>query len=153
MSSVKTADGVALYCEESGEGTAILFVHEYGGSCRSFDMQTAAFRARYRCVVFNARGYPPSEVPASVDSYSQDHAVTDIGAVMDSLGVKQAHLVGVSMGAASSLQYALKEPGGFSRRRWLASARGRTIRRLFDRPRRRPPNCSKRAGWRRSRRR
>lgn len=111
MSSVKTADGVALYCEESGEGTAILFVHEYGGSCRSFDMQAAAFRARYRCVVFNARGYPPSEVPASVDSYSQDHAVADIGAVIDGLSVDKAHLVGVSMGAASTLQYALKEPG------------------------------------------
>jgi pimeloyl-ACP methyl ester carboxylesterase len=86
-------------------------VHEYGGSCRSFDGQVAAFRARYRCIVFNARGYPPSEVPAAVDSYSQDHAVADIAAVMDGLGIEKAHLVGVSMGAASSLQYALKEPG------------------------------------------
>jgi pimeloyl-ACP methyl ester carboxylesterase len=110
MSSVKTADGVALYCEESGKGTPVLFVHEYGGSCRSFDMQVAAFHARYRCVVFNARGYPPSEVPVSVDSYSQDHAVADIGAVMDGLDVDKANLVGVSMGAASTLQYALKEP-------------------------------------------
>ena len=37
MSSVTTADGVALHCEEGGKGTAVLFVHEYGGSCRSFD--------------------------------------------------------------------------------------------------------------------
>jgi pimeloyl-ACP methyl ester carboxylesterase len=110
MSGVKTADGVALHCEESGKGAPVLFVHEYGGSCRSFDMQVAAFRARYRCIVFNARGYPPSEVPVSVDSYSQDDAVADIGAVMDCLGVEKAHLVGVSMGAASSLQYALKKP-------------------------------------------
>jgi pimeloyl-ACP methyl ester carboxylesterase len=85
-------------------------VHEYGGSCRSFDLQVAAFRARYRCVTFNARGYPPSELPASAESYSQDHAVADIAAVMDGLGLARAHLVGVSMGAASSLQYALKEP-------------------------------------------
>src|SRR5882672_9010841 len=110
MTSVNTADGVALHCEEGGKGTAVLFVHEYGGSCRSFDMQVAAFRARYRCVVFNARGYPPSGVPASVDSYSQDHAVADIGAVMDGLDIQKAHLVDVSMGAASTLQYALKEP-------------------------------------------
>ena len=111
MSSVKSADGVALHCEESGKGTAVLFVHEYGGSCRSFDLQVAAFRARYRCVVFNARGYPPSGVPVSADAYSQDHAVADIGAVMDGVGIGKAHLVGVSMGAASTLQYALKEPG------------------------------------------
>jgi len=111
MKRVASADGVELHCEESGKGTPVLFVHEYGGSCRSFDAQVAAFRARHRCIVFNARGYPPSEVPASVESYSQDHAVADIAAVMDGMRIDKAHLVGVSMGAASSLQYALKEPG------------------------------------------
>jgi pimeloyl-ACP methyl ester carboxylesterase len=111
MTHVTSADGTRIYCEENGAGPAVLFVHEYGGSCRSFDAQVAAFRARYRCVVFNARGYPPSEVPAPVDSYSQDHAVADIAAVMDGMRIEKAHLVGVSMGAASSLQFALKEPG------------------------------------------
>src|SRR5260221_7292155 len=111
MSSLVSVDGVKLHCEERGAGPAVLFVHEYGGSCRSFDMQVEAFRARHRCVVFNARGYPPSEVPASVGSYSQYHAVADIGSVLDGLAVQRAHLVGVSMGAASALQFTLKEPG------------------------------------------
>jgi pimeloyl-ACP methyl ester carboxylesterase len=111
VKQIESADGVRLHCEETGKGAPVLFVHEYGGSCRSFDAQVAAFVSRHRCIVFNARGYPPSEVPASVDSYSQDHAVADIGAVLDGLGIGRAHLVGVSMGAASSLQYALKEPG------------------------------------------
>jgi len=102
---------VKLHCEERGGGPAVLFVHEYGGSCRSFDTQVEAFRARHRCVVFNARGYPPSEVPASVGSYSQYHAAADIGAVLDGLAIERAHLVGVSMGAASALQFALREPG------------------------------------------
>jgi len=110
MSSLASVDGVKLHCEERGAGPAVLFVHEYGGSCRSFDMQVEAFRARYRCVVFNARGYPPSEVPASVGSYSQYHATADIGAVLDGLAIRRVHLVGVSMGAASALQFALKEP-------------------------------------------
>ena len=110
MKEVRSADGTRIHCEESGSGTPVLFVHEYGGSCRSFDLQVAAFRQRQRCIVFNARGYPPSEVPPSAASYSQDHAVADITAVMDSLELERAHLVGVSMGAASSLQYALKEP-------------------------------------------
>ena len=110
MSSLASVDGVKLHCEERGAGPAVLFVHEYGGSCRSFDMQVEAFRARHRCVVFNARGYPPSEVPASVGSYSQYHAAADIGAVLDGLAIQRAHLVGVSMGAASALQFALKQP-------------------------------------------
>ena len=111
MRRVASADGTRLYCEETGAGTPVVFVHEFGGSCRSFDLQISAFGPRYRCVAFNARGYPPSEVPPSVDWYSQDHAVADIAAVMDGLELDRAHLVGVSMGAASSLQYALKEPG------------------------------------------
>jgi pimeloyl-ACP methyl ester carboxylesterase len=110
MKQIRSADGTRLHCEESGKGTPVLFVHEYGGSCRSFDGQIEAFRSRYSCVTFNTRGYPPSEVPESVDSYSQDHAVADIAAVMDGVNLERAHLVGVSMGAASSLQYALKEP-------------------------------------------
>jgi pimeloyl-ACP methyl ester carboxylesterase len=102
---------VKLHCEDRSAGPAVLFVHEYGGSCRSFDVQVEAFRARHRCVVFNARGYPPSEVPASVGSYSQYHALADIGAVLDGLGIEKVHLVGASMGAASALQFALKQPG------------------------------------------
>src|SRR6266849_10633217 len=111
MSPVASVDGLKLHCEERGAGPAFLFVHEYGGSCRSFDMQVEAFRARYRCVVFNARGYPPSEGPASVGSYSQEHALADIGSVLDGLAIGRAHLVGVLMGAASALRLALKQPG------------------------------------------
>jgi len=110
VKSVRSADGTRIHCEESGAGTPVVFVHEYGGSCRSFDLQVAAFRQRFRCVAFNARGYPPSAIPPTVDSYSQDHAVADIAAVMDGLGLDRVHLVGVSMGAASTLQYSLREP-------------------------------------------
>ncbi|HEX9192936.1 MAG TPA: alpha/beta hydrolase [Burkholderiales bacterium] len=108
MSDVATADGVKLYYEERGTGVPVVFVHEFGGSCRSFDLQVEAFQGRHHCVVFNARGYPPSDVPASVDDYSQDIAAGDIAAVMDRLGIVKAHLVGVSMGAASALQFALR---------------------------------------------
>ena len=110
MSHVSTADNVKLHVEERGAGTSVVFVHEFGGSCRSFDSQVEAFCGAHRCIVFNARGYPPSEVPASVDSYSQDIAAGDIGAVLDGLNIARAHLVGVSMGAASALQFALRFP-------------------------------------------
>src|SRR5258707_13302172 len=87
MSSLASVDGVKLHCEERGGGPAVLFVHEYAGSRRSFDMQVEAFRARPRCVVFNARGFSPSEVPASVCSYSQYHPNADIRAVLDWLSI------------------------------------------------------------------
>ncbi len=46
------------------------------------------WRNIWRCITFNARGYPPSEIPPSVDSYSQGHAAADIGAVFDGFGLK-----------------------------------------------------------------
>ena len=52
-----------------------------------------------------------ADVPPAVESYSQDIAASDIGAVLDGLAIAEpAHLVGVSMGAASVLQFALRCP-------------------------------------------
>jgi pimeloyl-ACP methyl ester carboxylesterase len=112
MTLVPARDGIQIYGESSGpeNGTPIVFVHELAGSCRAFDLQVAAFRDRFRCIAFSARGYPPSEVPPSVDAYSQDIAASDIGAVLDGFGLKDAHIVGVSMGSASTLQFAMQNP-------------------------------------------
>lgn len=112
MTLIPAGDGTKLYAESSGpDGAApIVFVHELAGSCRAFDLQVAAFKDRFRCIAFSARGYPPSDVPRSVDSYSQDMAASDIGAVLDGFGLADAHLVGVSMGSASTLQFAIRNP-------------------------------------------
>jgi pimeloyl-ACP methyl ester carboxylesterase len=111
MPQATAADGTKLYYESQGSGPAIIFVHELAGTCHSFDLQVAALKGNYRCITFNARGYPPSDVPASVDSYSQDIAAEDIGAVLDAAGEKDAHVMGVSMGSAAALQFALAHPG------------------------------------------
>ncbi len=108
MPHVTVSDGTKLYYESTGTGPAIVFVHELAGSYRSFDAQVAALKSNYRCIVYNARGYPPSDVPPSVDSYSQDYAASDIAAILDALNIGNAHIAGVSMGSASSLQFALK---------------------------------------------
>ena len=54
-----TDDGVKLYCEETGTGTAVIFVHEFAGDYRSWEPQVRHFGRRYRVITFNARGYPP----------------------------------------------------------------------------------------------
>jgi pimeloyl-ACP methyl ester carboxylesterase len=111
MTLVPARDGTKIYGESTGNGIPIVFVHELAGSCRSFDLQVAAWKASWRCIAFSARGYPPSDVPPSVDSYSQDIAASDIGAVLDGFGLKDAHIIGVSMGSASTLQFAIRNPG------------------------------------------
>jgi pimeloyl-ACP methyl ester carboxylesterase len=110
MPQAKASDGVGIHYEVEGSGSPVIFVHELAGTGYSFNMQVAAMKSRFQCITFNARGYPPSDVPASVESYSQDIAASDIGAVLDAAGVKDAHVMGVSMGSAAALQFALKNP-------------------------------------------
>jgi pimeloyl-ACP methyl ester carboxylesterase len=110
MAVAVTDDGVRLHYEEAGSGTPIVFVHEFGGDHRSWEPQLRQLARRHRCVTFAARGYPPSDVPESVDAYSQARAVADIVAVMDAAGIDRAHVVGLSMGGFAALHLALEHP-------------------------------------------
>ena len=70
MAFAETDDGVTLYYEETGHGYPVVFVHEFAGDCRSWEPQLRYFSRRYRCVAFNARGFPPSDVPEDAAKYS-----------------------------------------------------------------------------------
>jgi pimeloyl-ACP methyl ester carboxylesterase len=104
------ADGARLYYEEAGRGTPVVFAHEFSGDLWSWEKQIQHFSRRYRCIAFNARGYPPSEVPKALSAYSHRHAVDDIAAVMRALGVRKAHIMGCSMGSRSTLDFGLDYP-------------------------------------------
>ncbi len=104
------SNGVALYYEEAGRGTPIVFVHEFSGDFRSWEAQLRHFGRRHRCIAFNARGYPPSEVPETPSEYSQATAVDDIAGVMRHLGIPKAHIIGCSMGAYATLHFGLRYP-------------------------------------------
>ena len=104
------SNGVKLYYEETGIGTPIVFVHEFGGDCRSWEPQVRFFARRYRCVAFNARGFPPSDVPEDVALYSQEIATDDIASVLDHLEIDTAHVVGLSMGGFATLHFGLGYP-------------------------------------------
>ena len=108
MPHASTDDGVKLAYEETGHGTPIVFVHEFAGDLRSWEPQLRHFGRRYRCVAFNARGYPPSDVPESPDAYSQARAADDIAAVMDEVGLPSAHVVGLSMGGFATLHFGFR---------------------------------------------
>jgi pimeloyl-ACP methyl ester carboxylesterase len=107
MPSLKTDDGVSLFYEEAGAGTPVVFVHEFAGDHRSWEPQLRHFSRRYRCIAYNARGYPPSDVPQDVERYSQARWRDDIRCVLDALGIQRAHIVGLSMGAFATLHFGI----------------------------------------------
>ncbi len=108
MSFITTTDGVKLAVEITGEGRPLVFVHEFAGDMRSWEPQVRAFSRKYRCITFNARGYPPSDVPATVEHYSQMRAAEDIRDVIDGLGLGKAHVIGLSMGGFATLHFGMK---------------------------------------------
>jgi pimeloyl-ACP methyl ester carboxylesterase len=103
-------NGARLFYEEVGRGTPLVFVHEFAGDSRSWAPQVRFFARRYRAIAFNARGYPPSDVPEDPAAYSQDHAVDDIGGLLDHLGIARAHVCGLSMGGYATLLFGLRYP-------------------------------------------
>jgi pimeloyl-ACP methyl ester carboxylesterase len=111
MPTARTSDGVALHYQEAGGGVPLLFVHEFAGDHRSWAPQVAHFGRSHRCIVYAARGYPPSGVPAELAAYSQARAVEDAVAVLDAAGVQAAHVVGLSMGGFAALHLVLRHPG------------------------------------------
>ena len=110
MSQIRMKDGVSLYYEEAGDGTPIVFIHEYAGDWRTWEPQMRFFSRAHRCITYSQRGYPPSDVPTDPAKYGQNLAVDDVVALMDALNIDKAHVVGHSMGALTALLVGVKYP-------------------------------------------
>jgi pimeloyl-ACP methyl ester carboxylesterase len=108
MPHVTADDGVRLYYEETGSGEPVVFVHEFGGDHHSWESQLRYFGRFYRTIAYNARGYPPSDVPADPERYSQARAADDIAAVLGGLGISKAHIAGLSMGGFATLHFGFR---------------------------------------------
>jgi len=110
MAHIPASDGVELYYEEAGQGTPVLLVHEFMGDCRSWAAQLQHFSLHHRRIAYNARGYPPSDVPTEVESYGFEHQRGDILAMLDGLRIDKAHIVGLSMGASAAFYFTVRWP-------------------------------------------
>lgn len=102
--------GVKLFYEETGAGAPLVFVHEFAGDHQSWHLQVRFFSRRYRTIAYNARGYPPSDVPEDPGAYSQDRAADDILGILDHLKIGKAHVCGLSMGGYAVLHFGLRHP-------------------------------------------
>src|SRR4029078_12258622 len=92
MPYATTPDNVKLYYEEVGQGTPILFVHEFAGDHRSWVPQPRAFGKSDSAIAYSARGYRPSDIPVDSKAYSYMHVMRDAVAMLDHLKIDNAHL-------------------------------------------------------------
>lgn len=103
-------NGVNLYYQVTGDGFPLVFCHEFGGDCRSWEAQVRFFSRRYRVITYNNRGYPPSEVPTDLEAYSQEIVREDLYHLLRHLKVRKAHVIGLSMGGNLTLHFGFAHP-------------------------------------------
>jgi 3-oxoadipate enol-lactonase len=98
-------NGTRLYYEVAGTGEAVVLIHGFTLDNRMWDDQFAAFATRYRVIRYDARGFGRS-APITEPFSTAD----DLRGLLDYLNVKQAHVIGLSMGGRYAIDFTLKYP-------------------------------------------
>lgn len=103
-----TINRVKLYYETVGRGVPIVFLHGFTLDHRMWRRQVEHFSKNYQTITYDSRGHGQSDCPAS--GYSRAERVSDLFRMAQSLEFGRFHLVGLSMGGATALGYALDYP-------------------------------------------
>jgi len=108
-------NGIETHYEIQGKEGApwLTFSHSLACSLRMWDGQVAEFKDRWHILVYDTRGHGASEAPKG--PYSLDMLAEDLRQLLEHLGIKRTHYVGLSMGGMIGQTLALKEPAIFDR--------------------------------------
>jgi pimeloyl-ACP methyl ester carboxylesterase len=98
-------EGRKVYYEESGRGKAILLIHGFSLDARMWDEQFDSLAGQYHVVRYDISGYGRSTVPESTISSSDE-----IAALLKSLGIDKATVVGMSLGGSAAVRFAIDYP-------------------------------------------
>ena len=98
-------NGARLYYEVDGAGEPVVLIHAGVANLRMWDAQVAALRDAYRVIRFDTRGFGRTKTDAVEFSNR-----ADIAAVLDHLGERSAHLVGLSRGGQIALDFTIERP-------------------------------------------
>ena len=107
MPKLRVGD-VQLWYELQGSGQPVVFIHGLGSSGRDWEAQVAAFAPHYQTLVFDLRGHGQSDKPPG--PYSMAQFAADTAALVTSLGLAPAHIVGLSLGGGIAFQLAADRP-------------------------------------------
>ncbi|KQZ11217.1 alpha/beta hydrolase [Agromyces fucosus] len=95
---------IELYYEDHGTGQPVVLIHGYPLNGRSWEKQSAALLdAGYRVITYDRRGFGLSSQPTT--GYDYDTFAADLNTVLETLDVRDAVLVGFSMGTGEVARY------------------------------------------------
>ncbi|HEY1743539.1 MAG TPA: alpha/beta hydrolase [Granulicella sp.] len=95
--------------DDYGQGFPVLFIHGHPFNRTMWTPQVQSLRWKYRTIVPDLQGYGES-APLPTDAYTQERYAADLAALLDELGVRQACVVGLSMGGQIAMEFARAFP-------------------------------------------
>jgi non-heme chloroperoxidase len=100
----ENSGSIDLYYEDHGSGSPVVMIHGYPLSGRAWDKQLPVLLdAGHRVITYDRRGFGGSSQPTS--GYDYDTFAADLAALMDTLDLTDATLVGHSMGTGEVTRY------------------------------------------------
>jgi len=99
-------DGGRLRLHTSGNGAPILLLHGWPLDHRIFEPQVRFLERSFRVTAFDRRGFGRSEAPPDLG-----RELDDIDRILEALGIRTVHLLGMSQGARIALRFAVTRPG------------------------------------------
>lgn len=110
LKSVELSTGVTLPYIEQGDATGVplLLLHGYTDSWRSWEPVLSHLPAKIRAFALTQRGHGDADRPAS--GYRPQDFARDVTAFMDAVDLKEAVIVGTSMGSIIAQRFAIDYP-------------------------------------------
>ena len=104
MATVEARDGTKLFCRSWGAGKPILFVSAWMLNSQAWQYQMLPLsEAGYRCIAFDRRGHGRSDDPGR--GFDMDTLADDVARVMEAFDLREATLIGHSLGCAECVRY------------------------------------------------
>ncbi|HEV3169715.1 MAG TPA: alpha/beta hydrolase [Actinocrinis sp.] len=119
MPSVRVGD-INVYYELHGDGPPLVFIGGLGTDLTLFAPMTRQLAQHFRVLTFDNRGAGRTDQPDT--PYSIPMMAQDTVALMDTLGVSRAHIIGMSMGGRIAIEIAGRHPERVDRLVLISSA-------------------------------
>ena len=119
--SIHGVNGVDINIVETGKGSpALVFLHYWGGSSRTWGPVIEGLSKTNRCVAIDFRGWGQSSKEAT--DYGLETLAGDVVSIVDDLGLQEFIIIGHSMGGKVAQLVAAQKPAGLKRLILMAPA-------------------------------